>query len=61
MSLYLNLDKFQHDNFTALAPHTSAWDVINQFTVSGVIDLPKPVYATLNNFLMRKRKPDVVS
>lgn len=51
MNLYLNIDRFQHDNFKPLASHTSVWSMENTHVVSGMVNLPKPVYSTLNNFL----------
>lgn len=51
MNLALQLDAYQHDNFSPLAPHTSAWSTDSPFVVSDNINLPKPIYDTLNNFI----------
>lgn len=56
MNLYLNIDMFQHDNFIPLKPHTSLWSAEKPFTVAGLVDLPKPMYSTLNNFLNRAQR-----
>ena len=57
MNLYLNIDKFQHDNFKPLSPHSSAWSTESQFEVSGVINITKPIFATINNYLTIGRRP----
>lgn len=51
MTLCLQLDRMQHDNLRPLASHTSVWSTEESFTVSGLVNLPKPIYATWNNFL----------
>lgn len=56
MSLYLNIDQLQYENFSPLKPHTSVWETDKPFTVSSLIELPKPIYSTLNNFLQRSQR-----
>lgn len=56
MSLQLNIDMFQHDNFAPLKSHTSVWDLDKTFTVSGLVELPKPIYSILNNYLNRAQR-----
>lgn len=51
MNLLLHLDKYQHDNLSPLAPHTSVWSTEESFVVSDLVNLPKPIYSTWNNFL----------
>lgn len=52
MNLYYNIDNFQHDNLTPLAPHTSVWSTERPLAVSGIVDLAKPIYSTMYNFIL---------
>lgn len=60
MALYLNIDNFQHDNFRPLASHTSVWSTEKPFEVSGIVNLAKPIYATINNFIKSPTHPTSV-
>ena len=51
MTLYYNIDRMQHDNMRPLASHTSVWSIDEPFVISGTVNLPKPLYSTLDNFL----------
>lgn len=54
MNLSLNIDQYQYEHFKPLQPHTSVWSTEKPYTVSGLVELPKPIYSTLSNFLFRK-------
>ena len=59
MNLYLNLDTFQHDNFSPLASHTSVWSTESPFDVSGIVNITKPIFATINNYLTIGNRPEL--
>ena len=56
MNLVMNLDKVQQINFSPLASHTSVWSLDEPYRVSGLVNLPKPIYSTLNVFLKSKTR-----
>ena len=56
MNLYLNLDTFQHDNFSPLA---SVWSTESPFDVSGIVNITKPIFATINNYLTIGKRPEL--
>lgn len=51
MSLALMVDEFMYLNMLPFASHTSMWSTDKPFTITGVINLPKPTYDTLYNYL----------
>ena len=55
MTLYYNIDAFQRNHFTPLAPHTSVWSTHEPFTVSDIVNLAKPMYSTIYNFILAGR------
>ena len=59
MNLYLNLDTFQHDNFSPLESHTSVWSTESPFDVSGIVNITKPIFATINNYLTIGKRPEL--
>lgn len=57
MTLYVNIDNFQQENFKPFASHTSVFSLEEPDTVSGLINLPKPIIATISNFLYSGKRP----
>nr|DAS95051.1 MAG TPA: hypothetical protein [Caudoviricetes sp.] len=51
MTLYLNIDRFQYENFKPLQSHTSVFSLMEPDTISGLINLPKPIISTMANYL----------
>lgn len=54
MSLYYIGDEVQYDQLKALATHTSVFSTDMPYTVSGLINLPSPIYSTLWNFIRKE-------
>lgn len=51
MNLYLNIDNFQAENFRPFQSHTSVFSLMEPDTISGLVNLPKPIIGTMAKFL----------
>lgn len=58
MAFALTLDKLLTDALETLAPHFSAFDFEEPFTLSGDLALSKPVIATISNKFFHGSKHD---
>lgn len=58
LNLYYSPDNFQSDNFDNLKSHTSVWSLSVPFEVSGTVNLERPIYETINNFIKSTTNPE---
>lgn len=54
----LMLDNFMANEMRHLAPHKSVFDLNEPYAVSGNLAMPKPVVASISNFIHYDLPPD---
>jgi len=55
MNVSLAIDHYMADQWYGLAPHKNVFELTRPREISGNISLPKPVVATISNFVSSRR------